>query len=111
MSGSALEPGNTTAGSDDANRVPVPDSLPAGSKMALQHCTLYEIKGSCFRLLCDICGWTGTTSAHKLTYGHYLRQKGNDIDTCVAPAKLEADYPEFWAQLNAKLDNLNEKRR
>ena len=96
MSGSALEPGNTTAGSDDANRVPVPDSLPAGSKMALQHCTLYEIKGSCFRLLCDICGWTGTTSAHKLTYGHYLRQKGNDIDTCVAPAKLEAEYPESY---------------
>ena len=72
---------------------PPPDSLPPMAKLALKHCKLYACIGSSFRIACDLCGFgedTGVvTNAHKLIYGHYLAEKGNDIATCLSLGKLK----------------------
>ena len=91
--------------------IAVPAGLPIGVKLALTHCRLWEIKGSSFRITCKICGFSGVVSAHKLTYGHYLRQKRNDITSCIAVSKLEEDYPEFYEAIKAKGDSLEGKRK
>ena len=103
--------GQTTTSAEDPEGIPIPDSMPRAAKLALSHSKLLEVKGSSFRFKCNICGFKATTSAHKLIYGHYLREAGNDIGTCVDPEKLEADYPEFYSRLIEKRDKLAAKRR
>ena len=52
-----------------------------------------------------------TTSANKLAYGHYLQQKGKDIDRCVSRDKIKDDCPEFYEQLVARETKLKFKRK
>ena len=107
---SATETGEAPSSSDH-EAIPVPDSMPPAAKLALSHSQLFEVKGASFRFKCNICGFKATSSAHKLIYGHYLREGGNDIGTCVDPEKLEAEYPEFYSRLTEKRDKLAAKRR
>lgn len=101
------------ADAEDCERqpIPVPQHLPAGTLFALTHCTLWSVKGSSFAVTCDICGFSGTTSTHKLTYGHYLGQKGNDIQRCVSLVILEKNYGDWYTALAAKGSALAKKRK
>jgi hypothetical protein len=82
---------------------------------ALEKCTVHTTKGSSYVVTCTICGLGGedglTTSLHKLTYGHYLHQKGNDITTCVSRAVLSNTHGEWFSKLTALEDKLRMKRR
>lgn len=112
VAGGMSAAGESPSSSDlESTAIPVPNSLPPAAKLALTHSELFELKGSSFRIMCKICGFKATTSAHKLVYGHYLREPGNDIGTCIAVEKLKADYPEFYNQLATKRDTLNRKRK
>ena len=99
------------AAAADPVEIPFPAHLAPGAKLALSHCRLWEIKGASFRITCKICGFSGVVSVHKLTYGHYLRLKGNDIQGCVQLLKLEQEYPEFFEALSAKGNSLTGKRK
>ena len=81
--------------------------------VAFAQCDIFEKKGSSYRVRCRICGWQGTTSNHKLIYGHYLHQKNNGINVCVTRtrAKLEEDHPEFYGTLTAREEVLHVKRK
>jgi hypothetical protein len=98
---------------EDSQQQPieVPDNVTALGKLALRKCLLFACRGSSFQVECQICGWEGTSSAHKLIYGHYLRQGGNEITFCVALSKLQSDHTEFFLELKAKGDALEKKRR
>ena len=73
----------------------LPADAPKADLVAFAQCDIFEKKGSSFRVKCRICGWQGTTSNHKLIYGHYLHQKNSSIATCVTREKLQQEHPEF----------------
>ncbi len=91
--------------------VDIPQGASAGARLALRHCKIWGVKGSSFLVTCNVCGFRGTTSVHKLTYGHYLGEKGNDIQRCVSVGVLESRYPEFYSELVAKASTLEKKRK
>ena len=91
--------------------ISVPPGSSARISLALRHCTIWEKKGSSFVVTCNICGFRGTVSVHKLLYGHYLGQKGNDVQRCVTGAMLESRYPEFYAEVMGKASTLENKRK
>jgi hypothetical protein len=81
----------------------LPADASKADHIAFAQCDIFE--------KCRICGWQGTTSNHKLLYGHYLHQKNNHIATCVTRTKLEEDHPEFYATLTAREEGLHFKRK
>ena len=89
----------------------LPADAPKADLVAFAQCDIFEKKGSSFRVKCRICGWQGTTSNHKLTYGHYLHQKNNSIATCVTREKLQQEHPEFYGTLTAREEALHFKRK
>ena len=95
--------------------IPLPDSLPPMAKLALKHCKLYACVGSSFRVACDLCGFgedTGVvTSTHKLIYGHYLAEKGNDIGTCLSLGKLKEADEAWLAEMQSRQQKLASKRQ
>lgn len=56
--------------------------------------------------------WTQlATTPHKMLYGHYLQKKGEHLGIfCVAPAKLERDYPQFMKEIKQRWEALHTKR-
>lgn len=88
---------------------------PRPQNPCLSQCTVHGQKGSSYAVTCNICGLGGdsglTTSLHKLTYGHYLAQPGNDIKPCVSRAILQAQHPEWFKLLTDKEEKLRVKRR
>ena len=89
----------------------LPADASKADHIAFAQCDIFEKKGSSYRARCRICGWQGTTSNHKLLYGHYLHQKHNHIATCVTREKLQEDHPEFYATLTAREEGLHFKRK
>ena len=79
--------------------------------IAFAQCDIFEKKGSSYRVKCRICGWQGTTSNHKIIYGHYLHQKGNGINVCVTREKLQQDHSEFFGTMTAREEGLHFKRK
>ena len=95
--------------------IPIPDGLPPLAQLLLQQCQLLQVKGSSFRIKCQLCGLGGAqgivTSLHKLAYCHFLGGKGLDIRPCVSAEILERDHPNFYAELKARRDALDKKRQ
>lgn len=78
----------------------------------LEHMTVAGRKGSsCFAVKCNICGWSGTATLHKLIYGHFLSLPKMDVVPCVKPDRLRANYPAFWEQLDARHKTWVAKKR
>ena len=51
------------------------------------------------------------TSAHKLIYGHYLAEKGNDIVTCLSLGKLKEADEAWLAEMQSQQQKLASKRQ
>ena len=88
---------------------------PKPHPLALSQCTVHGQKGSSYTVTCNICGLGGekglTTSVHKLMYGHYLHQSGNDIRPCIARALLRSQHPEWFELLLSREASLLKKRK
>ena len=89
----------------------LPADASKADHIAFAQCDIFEKKGSSYRARCRICGWQGTTSNHKLLYGHYLHQKNSNITKCVTREKLQQDHPEFYTTLTAREEGLHFKRK
>jgi hypothetical protein len=98
-------------GSEQEPTICLPTDAVKSDRIAMQQCDIYEKKGNSYRVRCRICFWVGTTSSHKLIYGHYLHQPGSHIGKCVTREKLKKDYPEFYETLTARESSLHFKRK
>ena len=82
-----------------AEAIEVPTHLTAAAKFVLSQSTLFELRGSSFKIKCKLCGFEVVTSTHKLLYGHYLRVEKSDIEKCITLDAIKERQPEFYAGL------------
>ena len=86
--------------------------LKAKSCWAYQKCTILGASASSTEVRCDICGFERKMTPHKMGYGHYLRQAGNDVKQfCVGLDILQRDHTDFYAELIKRKTELDNKRK
>lgn len=110
-----VEQGDATPPESQLQEIPIPESLAPLAKLALKYCKLYACVGSSFRVQCNLCGLGEAegivTSAHKLTYRHYLGEKGDDIAKCLSLGKLKEKGAAWVRDMEERQTKLQAKRK